>query len=241
MKPPAPPTATTQDHLDIEDVRNNLVILKDGSCCLILQTTAVNFSLLSENEQDAIIYAYAGLLNSLTFPIQIVIKSQKKNITSYLSLLNQQKQKIKNPLLKNQLEKYLQFIQKTVAENEVLDKKFYVVIPFSALELGISSTLTSTFKKKSGLPFDKDQIIQKAQLSLIPKRDHLLKQLTRLGLQTKQLTTPEIIKLFFQYYNPESGSGGINFTDSSNYEAPIVKAAINPEAPKPIVNQPKKT
>ena len=78
MMPPAQNRPSTQDHLDIEDVRNNIFILKDGSCGIILQTTAVNFSLLSEGEQDAIIYAYAGLLNSLTFPIQIVITSQKK-------------------------------------------------------------------------------------------------------------------------------------------------------------------
>ncbi|HCQ92586.1 TPA: hypothetical protein DIU13_01235, partial [Candidatus Beckwithbacteria bacterium] len=125
--PPAPIKASTQDHLDIEDIRNDLVILKDGSCCLILQTTAVNFSLLSEGEQDATIYAYAGMLNSLTFPVQILIHSQKKNIQSYLALLNTQEQKIKNPLLKGQLVKYRDFITQTVKENDVLDKKFYIV------------------------------------------------------------------------------------------------------------------
>src|SRR3989344_4461548 len=117
---PAPVRTSTQDHLDIEDIRDNLVILKDGACCLILQTTAVNFSLLSESEQDAIIYAYAGLLNSLTFPIQIVVTTQKKNIANYLALLNAQKIKITNPLLKNQVEKYYEYVKKTVAENEVL-------------------------------------------------------------------------------------------------------------------------
>jgi hypothetical protein len=226
---PAPIKASTQEHLDIEDIRDNLVILKDGSACLILQTTAVNFSLLSEGEQDATIYSYAGLLNSLTFPIQIVIRSQKKDINAYLALLNAQKQRIKNPLLKNQLEKYHQFIQKTVRENEVLDKKFYLVIPFSSLELGISSTLSSTIKKKPGLPFDKDFILQKARTNLIPKRDHLIKQLTRLGLKTKQLTTPELIKLFYQYHNPESGS--IEIGKNAPYDAPIVQAAVSKEPP----------
>jgi hypothetical protein len=224
---PAPNIASTQDYLDIEDIRENLVLLKDGSCCLILQTTAVNFSLLSEAEQDATIYAYAGLLNSLTFSIQVVVKSQKKDITSYLALLNNQRQKITNPLLKNQLEKYYEFVKKTVAENEVLDKKFYVVVPFSSLELGIGSTLASSLKKKTGLPFPKDQILQKAKLSLLPKRDHLISQLTRLGLKTKQLTTPELIKLFYLSYNPDSGS--IDFPEDAGYDAPIVAANITPE------------
>jgi len=236
MPTPAPVKSSTQQYLNIEDIRDDIIILKDGSCCLILQTTAVNFSLLSENEQDTTIYAYAGLLNSLTFPIQIVIHSQKKNIKSYLNLLSIQKQKMKNQLLKKQLENYYQFIQKTVQENEILDKKFYVIIPFSSLELGITSTLSSSFKKKSGLPFDKDYIIQKAKTNLIPKRDHLVSQLARLGLKTKQLTTPDLIKLLFQYYNPESGES--EFTNGTDYQAPLVQAAVTnspQQKSKPII------
>ncbi|MDZ7586939.1 MAG: hypothetical protein U0946_04235 [Patescibacteria group bacterium] len=226
------PFASTQSHLDIEDIRDNLVILKDGSCCLILQSNAVNFSLLSEGEQDATIYSYAALLNSLTYSIQIIIKSQKKDINSYLSLLNAQKQTIKNPLLKGQLEKYYQFIQKIVQENEVLDKRFYLIIPFSSLELGISSALGSAFKKKSsGLPFSVDYIVQKAKNSLFPKRDHLISQLTRLGLRARQLTTPELIKFFYLAYNPDSGS--VDFPDNAGYTAPLVTAAINPIPPEP--------
>ena len=230
--PPAPVRSSTQDHLDIEDIRDNLVLLKDGSCCLLLQTTAVNFSLLSESEQDAIIYAYAGLLNSLTFPIQIVVTSQKKNIANYLALLAGQKQKISNPLLKTQVEKYYNFVKKTVAENEVLDKKFYLVIPFSSLELGVSTALTSSLKRKPGLPFDKQSILTKAKNALIPKRDHLLKQLTRIGLKAKQLTTPDLIKLFYNYYNPDSGA--IEFDAAAEYEAPIVEAAISEEKPNEV-------
>lgn len=226
---PAPVRASTQDHLDIEDIRDNLVLLKDGSCCLLLQTTAVNFSLLSESEQDAIIYAYAGLLNSLTFPIQIVVTSQKKNIANYLALLASQKQKITNPLLKTQVERYYEFVKKTVAENEVLDKKFYLVIPFSSLELGVSTALTASIKRKPGLPFDKQSILTRAKNALVPKRDHLLKQLTRIGLKAKQLTTPDLIKLFYNYYNPDSGA--IEFDAAAEYEAPIVEAAISEEKP----------
>ena len=229
---PAPVRSSTQDHLDIEDIRDNLVLLKDGSCCLLLETTAVNFSLLSESEQDAIIYAYAGLLNSLTFPIQIVVTSQKKNIANYLALLAAQKQKISNPLLKTQVERYYEFVKKTVAENEVLDKKFYLVIPFSSLELGVSSALTSSLKRKPGLPFDKQSILTKAKNVLIPKRDHLLKQLTRIGLKAKQLTTPDLIKLFYNYYNPDSGA--IEFDAAAEYEAPIVEAAISEEKPNEV-------
>ena len=84
-----PVRATSQEHLDIEDIRDDLVIMKDGGAVLVITTTAINFGLLSEREQDATIYAYAALLNSLTFPIQILIRSQKKDITGYLRLLDQ--------------------------------------------------------------------------------------------------------------------------------------------------------
>ena len=233
------PVASSQSHLDIEDIRDNLVILKDGSCCLILQSTAVNFSLLSEGEQDATIYSYAALLNSLTYSVQIVIKSQKKDINSYLSLLNTQRQTIKNPLLKSQLEKYYRYIQTIVQENEVLDKKFYLVIPFSNLELGISSALGSTFKKSAGLPFPLDHILQKAKTSLFPKRDHLISQLTRLGLRASQLTTPELIKLFYQAYNPDSGS--VDFPAKAGYNSPMITAAVNPTPPPTRKEAPSET
>lgn len=230
MLPATPIKNTTQNHLDIEDIREDLVILKDGSVCIIIKTSAVNFSLLSEGEQDAIIYSYAGLLNSLNFPTQIVITSQKKNINSYLNLLNIQKQKITNPLLKNQLDKYYQFIQKTVQENEVLDKKFYLSIPFSSLELGVSSTISSGIKKQKSLPMNKSKIIEKAKTSLIPKKDHLIAQLTRLGLTAKQLTTPELIKLFYTYFNPDSGN--VDFTNIEDTEVSLVQASISQDSPQ---------
>jgi hypothetical protein len=94
-------------------------------------------------------------------------------------------------------------VAEMVKKNNVLDKKFYVVIPFSALELGVSSTLTSLLKKSVVLPFPEEYILQKANLSLIPKRDHLVRLFGRIGLFAKQVETKEIIKLFRSIYNGE--------------------------------------
>ena len=91
-----PIRASTQEYLPIEDIKNNLVVLKDGSCALVLSVSSVNFDLLSEREQEAIIYAYGALLNSLTFSIQIMIRSQRKDISSYLEIL--EKQEIKKDI-----------------------------------------------------------------------------------------------------------------------------------------------
>lgn len=197
--------ASTQEHLPVEDIKGNLVILKDGSCAMVISVSSVNFDLLSEGEQEATIYAYGALLNSLTFPIQLLIRSQKKDISSYLDLLEKQEiKKASSPLLKNLINSYRKFVAEMVKKNNVLDKKFYVVIPFSALELGVASSLTSLIKPGRSLPFPKEHILQKAQISLTPKRDHLLKLFSRLGLTARQLENKELIRLFYEIYNSES-------------------------------------
>jgi len=96
--------STTQEHLDIFDIKDNYVILKNGTVCSVIQTTAVNFDLLSEIEQDAIIAAFSMLLNSITFPMQIVIRSRKLDISKYVDKVRKVEAKITNPLLKHQIE-----------------------------------------------------------------------------------------------------------------------------------------
>jgi len=218
-----PIRASTQEHLDIEEIRNDLIILKDGACALVIATTAINFGLLSEKEQDATIFAYAALLNSLTFSIQIVVRSQKKDISAYLKLLRKAEAKETKKEIKEQIRKYQKFIEETVAKNEVLDKKFYLVIPMTALELGVAKAITAGLKRRKGLPYPKDYIIKKAQANLYPKRDHLLRQLGRLGLKGRQLKTKELIQLFYEIYNPESGRQTI--AEMTDYQSPLVQAA----------------
>ena len=203
---------STQEHLEVAEIRNDLVVMKDGSVALVVMVTAVNFGLLSEREQEAIIYAYAGLLNSLNFSIQIVVRSQQKDISQYVSALQVEEKKQSNPLIAAQISKYRQFIAQTVKENNVLDKKFYIVIPFSSLELGVNVTAAGIIprKKKAGLPLPLETIVSKATVGLLPKRDHILRQLGRLGLRARQLTTAELIDLYYEIYNQGKGNAGGN-------------------------------
>lgn len=210
---------STQEHLEIEDIRDNLILLKDGSCALVIQTSAVNFGLLSAAEQEAIIYAYAGLLNSLTFAVQIVIRSKRKDISSYVAKLEVAEQKQDNPLLKNQIAIYRDFIIKTVKDNNVLDKKFYIIIPFSSLELGVGSSAKSLFKQRE-LPMAKELILEKAKVSLAPKAEHLYRLMGSLGLKGRQMTTPELIELFFDAYNPDTDRPNVG--EITSYTTPIV-------------------
>jgi len=232
-----PIRASSQAHLDIEDIQDNLVILKDGGCVLILATTAINFGLLSEKEQDATIYAYAALINSLTFSVQIVIRSQKKDVSGYLKLLEEAEAKEKKSEIKEQIQKYKGFISEIVTKNEVLDKKFYLAIPMTALELGAKQALGSLAKPRKKLPFPKDYILEKGKTNLYPKRDHLLKQLARLGLNARQLNTQELIKLFFEIYNPGARKQPVGQTNE--YQTPIVQSSpIKPEPPEPSPPKP---
>jgi hypothetical protein len=197
--------ASTQEHLDIYAIKDHLVFLKDGSAALVLKTTAINFNLLSEEEQDATIFAYAGLLNSLSFPIQILIRSQRKNISDYLNLIDTRIQSVPSQKVKEQLLAYRQFVKSLVKENRVLEKKFYVVIPFSSIELGLSKSSFNPFAKSPQKPpFDLSYIEEKASTVLYPRRDHLIRQFARIGLKAAQLTTGDLVTLFYTVYNQGS-------------------------------------
>ncbi len=196
-----PLRASAQDYLDVEDIAQDIVILKDGSAAMVMEASALNFGLLSEKEQDATIYAYGQLLNSLTFSIQIVMVSKQKDVTDYIKLLDGQLAKTTAVKIQQQLVKYRDFVKAIVRQGNVLDKKFYVAIPFSSLELGVGSTLSSLTKKHQGLPRPMDQILERATTQLGPKRDHLIRLLARIGLRARQLVNSELLQLFFDFYN----------------------------------------
>ncbi len=212
---------TTQEHLEIEDILDNLLLLKDGSVAMVIGVAAVNFGLLSPQEQEAIIFAYAGFLNSLNFAVQIVIRSKRKDITAYVAQLDTAEQKQINSLLKGQIAKYKEFIIKTVKENNVLDKKFYILVPFSSLELGAQAGAKLLTGQK-GLPLPKGVILEKARVALRPKGEHVLRQLAGLGLKARQLTTAELVEIFFEIYNPNVDKGSM--ATVGMYTAPIVSS-----------------
>src|SRR5450759_307492 len=112
--PDKPLMATTQEHLPIADITNDIVIYKDGGAALVMESTSLNFGLLSEKEQSAVIAAYAAMINSLTFSIQIVVLTQRKDVSSYLSFLDEQAKKIIQPILAKLMQEYKNFIMESV-------------------------------------------------------------------------------------------------------------------------------
>lgn len=198
-----PKQISTQDHLDIEDVRDNLVVLKNGKVSVVIETTSLNFDLLSGIEQDTSIGSFAGLLNSLNFPIQIVIRTQRTDISKYLTLLDQYKQTVanNNPLTQ-QISIYQEFINSLTASTQILNKRFYAVIP----SITTSAVKTPYVKQLLGQRekiINIQQVVEKAKVELQPKRDHLIKQFSNMGLAAKQLTNEELIRLYYSIYEPD--------------------------------------
>ncbi|MDO8429680.1 MAG: hypothetical protein Q7S88_03560 [Candidatus Daviesbacteria bacterium] len=199
---------STQQHLPIADINQNLLFLKNGSVTTVLSTSAVNFGLLFETEQMAIIQSFAGLLNSLSFPIQIIIRSKKLDVSSYLGTLDRAAQKQTNLKLSQMTSRYRQYVGGLIQDNEVLDKQFYVCISVTSAELGL-------------LPSSDTDKIRKVLTVLVPRVDHLARQLSRIGLKARVLDTIELTKLFYDIYNPEDGN------DLAKVATPLPNVPVN--------------
>lgn len=193
--------SSTQQFTEIEDIVEDIVLLRNGSACIIIEITASNFALLSKRDQDTKIFSYAAFLNSLTFPVQILIRNKRVDVTNYLKLLEEQQEKTSNPLLIKQIQLYRQFIHEMVKINVVLNKTFYVIISYSPLEGGATSAVTMS-KSLSA----KDVRAVSAQKALRSKAEAIHGQVRRFAMSTKTLEKKELVKLFFEIFN-ESAEG----------------------------------
>lgn len=174
---------STQAFTEIKDIIENVVLLSSGNACLVIEIQASNFSLLSKQEQDAHIVAYAQLLNSLSFPIQIVIRNKKIDLSSYIKLLAKQEQT--QPQSANYLREYRVFVESLITANTVLEKRFFITIPYSFLEKGTD--------------------IDAVRVALHTKAATILSQLARLGVRARTLGKEELVRLFFDIYNEAHG------------------------------------
>lgn len=200
-----PISSTTQQHVLIADIRDDILLTKEGGAALIMRASALNFSLLSEKEQEAITYAYSAFLNSLSFAIQILVRSQKKDVTNYLNYLKEEADKQTNAKLKILIGSYQTFVAQIVKKRNVLEKDFFIIIPFSPFELGISTTgmLNTLTRRQRSVPYSKDYVLKKAKTVLYPRRDHVIRQSGRLGIKVQQLTTEDIARLFHNIYRTD--------------------------------------
>lgn len=205
MKSTRPKSPSTQKYLNIAEIKEDVVILKDGSLRAILLASSINFSLKGTDEQKGIIGAYIGFLNSIDFPIQILIQSRRLNIDAYLGDLGKRAEEQQNELLKIQTKEYQQFVSQLVTLGDIMSKKFYVVVPYSEAE----DSKRGFFKRFRAVlaPANVVSLKQKRFRELkgeLQKRvDHVMNGLVSFGIGTAQLDTQSLIELYYTTYNPD--------------------------------------
>lgn len=190
--------SSTQDFIEITDIVDDVIHLKNRTACSILEVSSVNFFLLSQDEQNARIYGYMSLINSLSFALQIVVVSKRIDMTTYLSSLDHKITVTQNPRVSEHLTMYRDFIQELVKGEGLLDKKTYVVIPFSSLELGPISG-------------KKDYNTKVAEV-IATKRANVATQIERIGLSSRTLKAEELARVFFELFNQSAIN--VDFTNS---------------------------
>ncbi|PIR13827.1 hypothetical protein COV49_00910 [Candidatus Falkowbacteria bacterium CG11_big_fil_rev_8_21_14_0_20_39_10] len=199
-----PTKASTQQYLDIAEVRDNTVIMRDGTLRAALLVSSINFALKSEDEQSAIISSYVSFLNNIDFPLQIVIQSRELNIDNYMESLKQKEKEQTNELLKMQTTEYIQYVGELISMGKIMNKRFYISIPYNPLtdkHKTFFASLTEAFRPVTLIKM-KDKRFQRYQYELDRRVENVIGGLASIGLNAVQLDTQSLIELFYNTYNP---------------------------------------
>lgn len=208
---------STQNTLHIAEVRDGIVIMNDGSFRSVVMLKSINFDLMSPSEQEAVESGYQGFLNSLYFPIQIFIRSQKVDLQPYMEKLDKIRTEHDNMLLAMLMEDYLVYIDQLAQQTNIMDKKFYIVIPFfphpesakkavAADSKNFVSGLASMFSNKETHVVVNEADLENAKNELRQRVQAVLSGLMQCGVQGLPLDTQELIELYYDTYNPDTAT-----------------------------------
>ncbi len=222
------PDSSTQRYLPFSQIRDNIVIMKDNSARVILQCSTINFLLKSIEEQDAIIMSFQRFLNSIDFPIQIMIRSTKLDIDTYLGKLNSLAIKQTNPLLQNQTYEYIEYLKKLIEVAQIMKKDFYIVVAVdSEGDLSVRDlSLIGKFKNFWASINGQDDLLKiKSQIKNLTKHKKALAtrvnaiktSLESIGIKAEELDKNDLVKFLSEYYNPTLDSFHNMKTDIENY------------------------
>jgi hypothetical protein len=195
---------STQQYLDIAEIKDDVVVMRDGTLRAVLLVSSINFALKSEEEQEAIVSSYVGFLNNISFPIQIVIQSRKLNIEAYMAELKQKEKEQLNELLKIQTKEYIQYIQELISLGDIMSKSFYLVVPYNPLSdkhKGFFSSVSEVFKPATLVQM-KGKRFDRYKLELQRRVESIISGLGSASLKTVQLDTQGLIELYYNTYNP---------------------------------------
>ncbi len=205
----SPKTSATQEFVPIKEVRDGIVLLKDGGMRSILLCSSLNFALKSDDERNAILLQFQDFLNSLDFSIEIVIQSRKLDIRPYIALLEGQEKAQTNNLMKIQVREYIEFIKSFTENTNIMTKNFFIVVPYSPAILNPGGTKSiGDIGARFGLGTKKEQAAA-TEASFEENRSQLEERLSvveqgliRTGIRVARLGTEEVIELFYKAFNP---------------------------------------
>lgn len=195
---------STLRFVDVSEIRNGIIMLRNGSLRAILGVSSINFDLKSKDEQEGIILQFQGFLNSLDFPIQFLITSRRLNIQPYLETLTKYESGQTNELLRLQINEYKDFIENLTKISNIMSKRFYIVVPFFPIEANKKSffdTLSSIFSPQKTILY-KQELFETYKNQLLQRVDYASTGLSGTGLRMVLLKTEEVIELLHNSYNP---------------------------------------
>jgi len=197
---------TTQQYLDIAEIKEDVVIMRDGTLRAVLLVSSVNFALKSEEEQNAIVSAYVSFLNNIDSPLQIVIQSRELNIESYLAMLKEREKEQTNDLLKMQTGEYIQYVNELISMSKIMNKRFYIIVSYNPLSDKQKNFFTRFFDvfKPATLIKVKEERFLKRKERLIHRVDNIINGLGSIGLNSVMLDTQSLIELYYNTYNPST-------------------------------------
>lgn len=195
---------STQEFVPIREVRDGVVVLKDGSLRAILLASSLNFALKSEDEQTAFIVQFQNFLNSLDFSVQIFIESRMLDIRPYVATLEAAYKEQLDDLMRIQIREYIEFVKSFTEAANIMTKNFFVIVPYSPgarpLAKGPSSILPWNRRAKTSAEANRTFQEEASQLE---QRIGIVQQgLVRTGVRTVQLGTEEVIELLYKLFNP---------------------------------------
>lgn len=226
---PGVPKSSTQAYLDIEEVKEGVVILKDGSMRAVIMVSSINFDLKSEDERNAIIGSFQGFLNSLTFALQITVISKKIDLDEYLTTLEDLLKKQENQLLKIQTSEYILYIQELLEQVNIMDKSFFVIIPYYPNILETNNIISKIRHKKNKVDISKT--FEADKIALMDRVDVVVGGLKSVGLNSASLDTQNLIQLFYQLYNPDT-SRSQKMQDPKDLLAEVVEKGEGQKEPE---------
>lgn len=194
----------TQDFIPIKEVRDGILVLKDGSMRAILMTSSINFALKSEDEQNAIIFQFQQFLNSLNFSVQIFIQSRRLDIRPYIAMLEVREKEQINDLMRIQTKEYIDFIQAFTERTNIMTKTFYLVVPYTPPTLNVEQKKVSNpfANAKTKAANMKAEDFEEARTQLEQRIGVVRQGIVRSGIRAVQLGTEEVIEIFYRLFNP---------------------------------------